>query len=68
MKYLGTVDGFGVYGNYLHFGMVIWFVGSAFLIFIYLWKKGRLDMEEDAKYQMMQPDPLLQEEEVKDDE
>ncbi len=52
--WLGVVDSYGVYGNYLHFALVICLVGSAFLIFIYLWTKGRLDMDEEPKIQMMQ--------------
>lgn len=55
---LGFVDGYGVYGNYLHYGIVIFLVGSAFIIFLYLWKNKRLDMEEDPKYQMMMDSDL----------
>jgi len=62
--YLSVIDGFGVYGNYLHFGMVIFFVGSAFLIFCYLWKKGKLDMDEEPKMQMLKSD---EQEEKKDE-
>jgi hypothetical protein len=47
-------DGIGVYGNFLHYGLVITLVGSAFFIFLYLWKKKRLDMDEEPKFQMMQ--------------
>ena len=39
-----------------HYALVIAFVGSAFLIFLYLWGKGRLDMDEGPKFQMMQED------------
>lgn len=53
MNVLGFVDGVGIYGNYIHFAFVVFFVGSAFLVFIYLWKKGRLDWDEEAKYQFM---------------
>jgi hypothetical protein len=51
---MGLIDGFGVYGNYTHFGLVIFFVGSALLVFLYLWQKGKLGMDEKAKYQMME--------------
>jgi len=51
-----TIDSFGVYGSALHYGLIIAFVGSAFLIFLYLWRKGRLDMDEDASIQMMKDD------------
>ena len=54
MKELGIIDGFGVAGTFLHYGLVIAFVGSAFLLFIYLWTKGRLDMDEAPKYKMME--------------
>ena len=47
------IDGAGVYGNVLHWALVIFFVGSAFLIFLFLWCKGRLDMDEGPKMQMM---------------
>lgn len=40
-------------GSTLHSALVVAFVGSAFILFVYLWKKGRLDMDEEAKYQMM---------------
>lgn len=53
---LGVIDSFGVYGSALHYGMIIAFVGSAFLIFLYLWFKGRLGMDEDASLQMMKDD------------
>ena len=50
------IDSFGVYGNYLHYGLVIIFMGSALLSFLFFWKKGRLDMDEDPKFQMMKDD------------
>ncbi|MBA2368441.1 MAG: hypothetical protein H0V82_05385 [Candidatus Protochlamydia sp.] len=53
---MNQTDGFGIYGNLLHYAMVIILVGSAIMVFIYLWKKGRLGMDEEAKYQMMQDD------------
>ncbi len=50
---LGVIDSFGVYGHMLHYSMIIAMVGSAFLIFLYLWGKGRLDMDDEASIQMM---------------
>lgn len=50
------LDGSGVYGGYLHYATVIFFVGTALLIFLYLWRKGRLDMDEEPKYQMLKND------------
>jgi len=49
-------DETGVYGSILHYALIFFFVGGAFIIFIYLWRKGRLDMDEEAKYQMMNDD------------
>lgn len=46
-------DAMGIYGNFFHYALVIFLVGSAFLVFLYLWKKGRLNMDEEAKFQMM---------------
>jgi len=56
MKFLAVIDGAGVYGSILHYALVIAFVGSAFIIFLYLWKIKRLDMDEEPKYQMMKED------------
>jgi hypothetical protein len=53
MPLFGMVDGGGAYGNLLHYGLTIAFVGSALLVFIYSWTKGRLDMDESPKIQMM---------------
>ncbi len=46
-------DSGGIYGAYLHYGLIILMVGSAIIIFLYLWYKGRLDMDEEPKLQMM---------------
>jgi hypothetical protein len=50
-----TIDG-GVCGSFVHYALIIALVGSAFLIFLYLWKKGKLDMDEDPKIQMLKDD------------
>ena len=47
-------DGIGVYGSMFHYSLLIALVGSAMLIFLYLWSKGRLDMDEGPKYEMME--------------
>jgi hypothetical protein len=52
----GIVDGFGVYGSLVHYTLTILFVAMAFLIFFYFWIKGKLDMDEEPKRQMMQSD------------
>jgi len=45
------LDETGVQGYYLHYGLVIALVGSAILVFFYLWKKDRLNMDEEPKWQ-----------------
>lgn len=50
---MSTADPFGIFGAALHYALVIAFVGSAMVLFLYLWKRGRLDMDEEPKYQMM---------------
>lgn len=54
MSYLVAVmDGEGIYGTLLTYAMTISFAGGAFILFVYLWWKGRLDMDEEPKLQMM---------------
>lgn len=48
-----TLDAGGVYGQCYHYAFIIFFSGSAFILFGYFWWKGRLDMDEVAKEQMM---------------
>lgn len=57
---LAVIDGFGLYGKFLHYGTVIFLVGSAFLIFLYLWRNKRLDIDEEPKFQMMQEERINQ--------
>jgi hypothetical protein len=47
------VDPLGIQGSVLHYSLIIALVGSAFLIFLHLWRKGRLDMDEGPKIQML---------------
>jgi len=56
LNILAHIDPGGAYGSYLHYAMAIFFVGSAMLAFIYFWRKGRLDMDEEPKNQMMRDD------------
>jgi hypothetical protein len=56
---LVILDGEGVYGSLLHYGLIIALVGSAMLIFLYLWIKGRLDMDEEPKYVMFEANDHL---------
>lgn len=48
-----AIDSAGVYGAYLHYGLTILMVGSAMIVFAYLWYKDRLDMDEEPKLNMM---------------
>lgn len=47
-------DSFGVYGYVLHYSLIVAIVGSAFFLFLYLWYKGRLDMDEEPAIRMLQ--------------
>lgn len=51
--YNGILDGCGVYGSILHYTLFFFLMGSALIAFLYFWKKGRLDMDESPKMQMM---------------
>lgn len=50
------LDWSGIYGGIFHYAMIIAFAGSALLAFLYFWYKGRLDMDEEPKLQMMRED------------
>ncbi len=50
------LDGIGVYGGLLHFTFAAAFFGGALLIFIYLWRKGQLDMDETPAERMLEDD------------
>lgn len=49
-----VLDGGGECGSLVHYAFVLAFVGGAFLVFLYLWKKDKLDMDEEPKIKMMQ--------------
>lgn len=51
-----VLDGTGICGGWVHYAFILAFVCSAFLIFLYLWRKNRLDMDEEPKIKMMQED------------
>lgn len=51
--FLGFIDGEGIYGTFLNYAFTVSMAGGALILFIYLWSKGRLDMDEEAKEQMM---------------
>lgn len=60
------LDPSGIYGMLLHYAMTIVLVGGAMIIFVQLWRKGRLDMDEGPKFQMMQMEEHPEDEEKKD--
>lgn len=51
-----TLDGAGVYGSLLHYTFLLALMGSTLLVFVNLWRKGKLDMDEEAKMRMMEPE------------
>lgn len=53
-------DATGIWGGLTHYSLVICFVGGAFIIFLYLWKRGKLNMDEGPKFEMMESDESLQ--------
>jgi hypothetical protein len=50
---MNILDGSGLYGSLLGYGLTFAYAGSAFLIFIYLLCKGRLGFDEEASLEMM---------------
>lgn len=61
-----TVDPSGLYGTVMHYALTIAIVGSSMIYFVYLWHKGRLDMDEEPKWQMLNPDRPQTDEEPHD--
>lgn len=51
-----SLDGIGIYGQVLHWTMIIALMGSAFLAMLYFWKKGLIDWGESSKFEMLQQD------------
>jgi len=49
-------DTSGICGGIFHYSLILAFMGSALLSFVYFWSKGRLDMDEAPKIQMMTDD------------
>lgn len=49
-------DSTGIHGLYLHYALLFSLFGSALITFIYLWRTKRLDIDEEAKYTMMEED------------
>lgn len=44
------VDGLGIYGFYLHYAFLFAMTSSTLLVLIVLWRKKRLDFEEEPKF------------------
>jgi hypothetical protein len=51
----------GITGSLLHYSLVLFFVLGALVILLYLWKNGRLDMDEEPKYEMMRESESMEE-------
>jgi hypothetical protein len=47
------LDSFGISGMAIAYALIIFFTGTALMVFIYLWRKNRLDMDESPKIQML---------------
>ena len=45
-------DGAGATGATLHYALILFLVGGAFILFLFLWFKGKLDMDEAPKWQL----------------
>lgn len=50
------IDGQGIYGFVLHYCLLFALFGSALIVFLYLWRKKRLGLDEEAKYHPFQED------------
>jgi cbb3-type cytochrome oxidase subunit 3 len=46
-------DGFGYMGLIFDYALIVFFSGSTLILFLYFWKKKRLDFDEAPKYQML---------------
>lgn len=49
-------DGSGLYGSLFNYAILSALFFSTLLVFVYLWRKGRLDMDEEAKWKMLEED------------
>lgn len=50
------MDSFGVYGMAADYAVIFLFTGGALIGFLYFWGRGRLDMDEEPKFEMMKED------------
>lgn len=56
----------GYMGSLAHMFWILAFFGSAVIVFIYLWRKGRLDFDEEPKWTLFDQDELEDEEKGND--
>lgn len=50
------LDIFGSQGLILDYAMIVFFSGSALILFLYFFLTGRHDFDEEPKYQMLKDD------------
>jgi hypothetical protein len=52
------IEIWGISGSLLHYAFTFASMCTALIVFIYFWKKGRLDFDEEPKMQMLQNDDI----------
>ena len=57
MLIANTLDATGMTGLIFHYSLLLAMAGSTLLAMFYFWRKGRLDMDEEHKYKMLENDP-----------
>lgn len=53
---MNELDGIGIYGQVLHYAMVIAFTVGAFISLVYFWRKGILSFGEGPSIDMVNRD------------
>lgn len=48
------IDASGIHGYILHYSFAFAMVASAFLVFVYCWRKGHVVMDEEPKMQVFE--------------
>lgn len=59
------IEIWGISGSILHYGFTFATMSTASIVFMILWKKGRLDMDEEPKMQMLRKDNFGEDDEHK---
>jgi cbb3-type cytochrome oxidase subunit 3 len=54
------LDSSGIYGGIFDYTLVFAFFFSAVLAFLFFWSRGRLDMDEEPKLQMMKDEQEME--------